>query len=250
MTRSMTRLFASLVLCVALLLPGQGWAAITADTSVKCSGTTSPITCSITVVAGSNLAMFVPVGIGDGTTTVSSITHNGVDIFGAAQFNVTNATVAMRVVGYCGIAPSTGTHDVVVTFNAAPSSGAWVAPSSWQGVDQTTPCRTATTAKDEAGNTAVSVTAANAQNGDVVVDAVVNYQSGLTIGAGQTLLQQNNALLGGTLDYASSYESATGSTAMTWTSGATGVWVTGAVPLVPASAGGPDMTSPYKRRFQ
>jgi hypothetical protein len=79
------------------------------------------------------------------------------------------------------------------------------------------------------------VTSNGAQNGDMVVDAIVGEAS-IAVDGSQTGGEDENVDDTG-WSMGISYESATGSTVMSWTSGAC-CCATGAIALIPASAGG------------
>ena len=132
------------------------------------------------------------------------------------------------------LAPASGANNVVVTY--APSTyGNYFVASSWNGVDQTTPTRTAATAGG-GGASASSVTATTVA-GDREVDGLVveAAPSGITVGASQTDRGSGGTWPG----FGCSDEIAAGvSTAMTWTWTGAATWYAAAVPLVPALPAG------------
>src|SRR5262245_53884091 len=94
---------------------------------------------------GTDLYLKVGVSI-DGSTTVSSVTYNGVSL---TQLGVADdGTANTRSEVWRLVAPATGAHNVVVTLAAAAKFHC--AASSYTGVHQTTPTGTVATAT---GNT-------------------------------------------------------------------------------------------------
>lgn len=173
------------------------------------------------------------------TTAVTSITYNGVAL--------SQVPGGFKTSGYCHtelwylIAPSLGTHDVIVTVNYEGTvfiGGA----TGWTGADQSAPFGTAVTAS---GTTTPVTVAAVSAAGEYVLDSAAAYKDSAitaTVGAGQTS-EWNVTPAAGHVGVGS-YEDGAASVTMSWTLSvaATG-WATVAVPIKPATAPGATETT-------
>jgi hypothetical protein len=151
-------------------------------------------------------------------------------------------------------APTTGAHTVLIT---APSSQRLAAVAvALDGVDQTTSERTHSTNYNSSDNGQPTVTVANSQSGDFVIDCVGRRQledDTATVGSGQTEIAQSRANGWNDVGVLASYESASGAnTVMSWTMGSSIYsYASIGIPLIPASGGGGSETFGfYKRRIQ
>lgn len=123
---------------------------------------------SVTVDAGSNRCLVVCVqgeGSGSGTISVSTITYGGVSLTRLDE--ASNPTWGFSEVWRL-IAPAVGTANLVVTLDVADVFV--VGTLVGQGVDQTTPLRTA--AKTTGTGTSVSVTVGSVAADDLVFDSL------------------------------------------------------------------------------
>lgn len=194
------------------------------------SGTT--LTIPYTVTSGADYLLVTTVLGQSSSATFSSVTFNGDAMFQIVQ--QTDDVGSHRVAIYGLRTPDIATGDVVVTVSA---SGDIVAATirSLSGVEQTSNSAShrTPTGGNETGAFSLAVTS---QSGDMVVDVVGALFGTLVAGANQTT-NYNDAPGGGSSMFASSYESATGSsTTMSWSGSS--FWAQAAVALVPAGAGG------------
>jgi hypothetical protein len=124
--------------------------------------------------------------------------------------------------------PSSGTHTIACSVSNSGGIFAGQA-TSWLGVNQATPNRTAVSNNGSSGSPA-SVAVTNAQSGDLVIDTVSTYINGtLAVGLSQTQRynqEQYNIWAG------SSSKVATGSTTMQWTGTSWAYWAEIAVALI------------------
>lgn len=212
--------------------PSVVFAAIALDASSKgTAGVTSPVQWNHTT-AGSNRVLVCGI-FSSPATNIPTVTYNSVSL--TQIWTAENTTLNMRSSGFILAAPATGSNQVSIALSGTVDVLQGYC-SSWTGVNQSTPNRTAATNVEEGGNTAASVSVSNAQNGDVVVDTIACYTTSST--PGQTGLQEDDALVGGSLCAASQYANATGSQTMTYTIGGSGFWAIGAAALIPDGGGG------------
>ena len=256
----MKRLQRFICLVLVLCLACPSWAAITqnavsgGNSIFEESGDSTTLDFDLTIATGSNTNLYVCVGDVKGDqSTVTSVVWNtsesltkivevdAVDIWGASLWRLK--------------APTTGTHTVTVTIPAASRLAAIAV--ALDGVDQTTSERTYSTASVSSFNAnPITVTAANSQNGDTVIDCVGRRQledDTATVDSGQTEIAQERANGFNDVGALMSYEAATGSnTVMSWTmSAASYSYGAIAVPLVPAGGGGGGpVTSGYLLRLR
>ncbi len=170
-------LFLGLFLCF-FLIPEAAYAAIAIDSSAssRCSSCAS-LTYSLTV-GSSGMDRLLVVGVvvnGSPAPTVTSVTYNGVALTQIGSVLNTNPGYEniARVDQWRLAAPSTGTHDVVVSLSVgAPAllSGA----TSLTGADQGAPVRGYNTANGWSTTASVTVPSAS---GDLVVDTVCDGAS-------------------------------------------------------------------------
>ena len=195
---------------------------------------TGTVTLSHTVGTGANRVLVVIAGTANYQHTITGVTAYKsssptamTSVYAKAEDTHTGQAY---VSGWIMTNPDSGTHDIVIT---ASDGGAYVLgiASSWTGVDQSTPNRTATTGI--ANDTAITVTDSNVTSGDVVVDGWFTgvTQATLTEGANQTVLYAQ--AFSGSMAIASSYQDGADGGVMSWTI-STAPWVTGAFSLIPA----------------
>ena len=209
------------------------------DTTASGTNTAvASITVSLTVAANSNRGLVVAVVI---TATgadrvVSTVTYNAVSCSFIAAVGISTGDNA-RLEFWKLVAPATGTHDVVVTFDSTVDRGV-VGAFSVYDADQTTFNRT--TASRTGGTTpeTSSSIAPTSAVGDLVVDCIgFRYpgQGTVTVGGGQTQQWSENAITG----TGSTEPGSASSTTMSW-SWATGGWTSSsqmAVAIMSAASG-------------
>jgi prepilin-type N-terminal cleavage/methylation domain-containing protein len=171
----------------SLSLGGEGATVVgftPASTGSATAGATG-ITISHTV-AGSNRLMLVGVSINnDNFETVTGVTWNGTENLTLVGSEAgTNDGEDGRVEIWSLVAPSTGTHDVVITFSAALAQEAAAGVMTFTGVDQTTPLGTfASNAGDDSTPATVNIPSAS---GELVFGVVASEYDTLTASSGQT----------------------------------------------------------------
>lgn len=159
--------------------------------------------------------------------TVSSITYNGAALSFVDSVAQSNDA---RVEIWRLIAPSIGTHDVVVTFSENLAYGSVAGAMTFTNVHQTTPLGTFASANGTSTAATVDVTSAT---GELVFDTIVCETCiSLTVGGGQTehwnLSQAGSYAMG-----AGSTEPGAATVTMSWTLGTVDYWAIGAVPIKP-----------------
>lgn len=245
MTRTMPRLLASLVLCVALLLPGMGWAAIAVDqraVGTAVSGVnTQTLSCTV------NAASPFFVGVTFDTSTVSDVTWNGSSMGTALDTKIDSAG-SNNIAVYAMKSPATGTHDVVVTW-AGNVGSANIFCISTTGGDTTTGWRSIYTRVGDAGGTGPGTTVIDSQNGDLVIHAAQVFGTTITFDGGEdTTNTEDDAINGGSNSAGMSTKAATGAnTAVGCTD--TTYYSEIAFAVIPAAGGAPDV-SQFRKRVQ
>lgn len=202
-------------------------AASTATAVVNASSITWSHTCT-----GTDRALIVAIGFYDASVTVSGVTYNGVAM--TEEWDTVDTTFsAARSAGYSLAAPATGANNIVVTFSAAADVGA-AGASSWTGVQQSDPTRTAYTANgyDDTNPYGATVTVVDSASGDVVVDSVFTFTP--TVVANLTTRSETDNAGGDNKSHGHQSTAASGaSTVMSWNIGAESTWVIGAISLIP-----------------
>ncbi len=127
-----------------------------------------------TTATGTNLVLVVGVSINvvnNTNATVNTVTYNGLALTSAGS--LTDAAKTRRVEIWYRIAPTTGTHAVVVTLNfpgGGGTLGVYAGATTFTGADQTSPIRSFASASAAASNIA-SVNVPSAVN-DMVIDTL------------------------------------------------------------------------------
>jgi hypothetical protein len=199
----------------------------TGATSMTISHTTS----------GSNRLMLVGITIyNQGSETVSSVTYNGAAL---SPVGSVQRLTESRVEIWSLVAPATGTHDVVITFNAQLSNNATAGAITFTGVDQGTPLGTfASASGDSAGPATVNVSSAA---NELVFDTVACRQcGGLTPDISQSP-RWNQVISSGLHRGRASTAPGASSVTMSWTMGASRPWAIGAVPIKPSGGSPPSV---------
>lgn len=206
------------------LYPNFCIAALSLDDGAFDSGTGATITFNVTN-SNTNNVMYACVSFRKtGSEAVSGITFNTTENFsfiGGLTATTAGPTDQHRVELWRLIAPSSGTHAVVVSLSN--NNGAVAAAISFSGADQTTPNGTVASNSGESSLPTVDVSSAS---GDIVIDCVVG--SGATNfappGSGQSELFLTGNPNGNAVG-AMSQETATGATTtMNWTGSSPTDW--------------------------
>jgi hypothetical protein len=200
-------------------------------------GGSSTISASHTITNGlTNTAVVAIVLVRGSSVTISGCTHNSNAM--TEMWNVVNTTFSLNVRS-AGFVIATGTdvnvsRTVLCTFNTTVGDGNALYTSSYSGVNQSTPYRTASTNTGLTDAGTATVTVANAVTGDVVVDGMFTYTT--TPGTSSTTLRSSNSnLFGEQTSMATSTAASTGSQVMSYTSLPAGgnTWAIGAAPIRP-----------------
>ncbi|KPJ58334.1 MAG: hypothetical protein AMJ46_14325, partial [Latescibacteria bacterium DG_63] len=203
--------------------------ATTDDTSITIPHTTS----------GSNRLMLVGVSINnDGLETVvnpDGITYNGVPLsFVGAINNTRSGGDDGRVEIWQLVAPSTGTHDVEITFSDPLLLQAVAGVMSFTGVDQSDPL--GPFASNENDPSPATVDVQSAVN-ELVFGVVCTEYGAITTDSGQT--EEWNIRVGSTSTYGAGSTKAGASTVtLQWALGGTPHWAAAGVSIKPASGSG------------
>lgn len=205
--------------------------AVTVESSAKSGAVSNTKTQAFTCTAAT--ALFITIATISSSDSISVVSYNGTDLT-QLWSKQAGAGVALSL-GYMMVNPSTGSNNVIVTFSA--STAFEFVMVALLGTDTSSVAathRTVYTASDVANGP--SVTVADSQSGDLVIDGCVNYNVGLTVGAGQTVTQQQDSFQGSSRSMGSSTESASGAnTVMSWTATTAAFNATGATALIAAS---------------
>ena len=182
--------------------------------------------------------MLVGVSINnDGNETVSSVTYNGTPL---ALVGLVSQSDDARVEIWRLVAPTTGTYDVVVTFNDQLTRSATVGVMTFTGVHQTTPLGDFASASAPTDPGPATVNVSSAAN-ELVFDTVTCEScTSLTVGGGQTQ-RWNLEEEVGHIRGAGSTEPGAASVTMSWTLGSADHWAIGAVPIKPSGGSPPSI---------
>ncbi len=200
-----------------------------ASTGTVTSGATG-MTISHTTGSGSYRLMLVGVSFNnDGYETVTGVTYNGT----ALTLVGTEATTDdARVEIWRLVAPSTGTHNVVITFSAALLQEAHAGVMTFTNVYQTTPLGTFVSAKHD-GSTPATVDIPSA-SGEIVFGVVASEYDTLTASSGQT--EQWNLAVSSTYGAGGTAAGAATTVTMSWDLAAANHWAMGGVSIKPEPA--------------
>ncbi|NLE57117.1 MAG: hypothetical protein GX616_02060, partial [Planctomycetes bacterium] len=135
--------------------------------------------------------------------------------------------------------PSGQAGTVTITFaDGTVTAGIVAGVANFAGVDQTTPLGTPAGAYSPSNDTTPTVTLSALGGDELVFDTVFlggNPPATLTAGAGQTQLPDWNVTIGNARGAASTEQATGGSVTMSWTAGASSLWVIAAVPINPSA---------------
>lgn len=207
--------------------------AITVGNVSVSTGQTNPTTISHNN-NGDYLLVDIACGYSQGGVTTTSVTYNGTAMNQLAVVQ-DGGGFAQNHYRYSLVAPTSGTHNVVVT-DSANYVYKVISVRSFSGVHQTVPEGTTVTNNGGIG-TSPTVTVSSA-SGELVVDSAnVSNISGdvtLTVGAGQTQDSNNtNTGLQGSTG-GTSHEAGAASVIMTWTPSGLSPWSSIGTPLKPS----------------
>lgn len=174
--------------------------------------------------AGTNRYGLVTVGRFE-SRSVDSITWGGVDITANVVKSAGHDGVGRKILGmYYYLDPPASAADVVVSLSGTGSTfDVFVEAEAWSGVDQTTPYENLTATADDEGQTAspASISVAS-EAGSAVKDAYYQWDNGegttavITVGAGQTSIQELEGNSGNGACFGASYEAGAASVTMSW----------------------------------
>jgi len=220
---------------------GSGGLAVDAVSSGTTSGGSS-ITISHTTGSGSDRLMLVGVSVNnDNFETVTGVTYNGTEnltLVGSEAGTADGDDARVEI--WSLVAPSTGTHDVVITFSAALLQEAAAGVMTFTNVDQTTPLGTfASNAGDDSTPATVNIPSAS---GELVFGLVSSEYDSLTASSGQT--EQWNRSVGSTYAAGGTTVATSSPVTMSWNlSTSTNHWAIGGVSIKPADASGSTVCS-------
>lgn len=177
--------------------------------------------------------------------TVTSVTWGGVDITANVIKDAAHdGSSRKRLAWFYYLNPPASAANVVATIGGGGTPfDVYVIAEAYDGVDQATPYDNLTFTADDEGQTAVpanlTVTSAT---GELVVDCYYQWvattqPSTVTVGAGQTSIQELEGVSANGGLMASSYEAGDASVAMGWSNAAGANWVMYAISLNAAGGG-------------
>lgn len=219
-----------LLLALCLLLPSPAHAAIVCSnvTAFNDATPTDPETIAYLTPAGSDQITLVFTGNRRVISpNINTPTHAGTAMtpISAEAFLSPVATKQ-----FYRVSPPSGTNNVVQDFVGVPLADAIVIITC-SGVDTSSPIRAFNTATGT--GTAVSVTVAGVQSGDVVLDFFVadSTASAPTVGANQTILNRGSD--GVELAWGASQQAGSDGGVMSWTNAISEQWSISSVALKP-----------------
>lgn len=198
-------------------------------------GNTTTITVSHTVGAGSDLFMLVAVGWYNtqGARTVSTVVWNGSESLSAVASSSVSSSDSHSVQLWKLAAPSTGTHNVVVTLSGNEDL-IFCGVSSWSGVDQTSPLGTAATNTGTGATGQVTLSSA----ADQYVAGSIAHGAALASDFSTSDTEMWEQFDATTNLNSGAYSVGAGSVSLDWSGGNNVPWAATGVPILPVSAGG------------
>src|SRR5436190_808802 len=223
----------------AVFMQARGEAAgIAFDAGSACTpGNSASFTWSHTVGGGNDRFLLVGLSLAPRQNQkVQSVTFNGQSLSQVAFRNNSNES---RAEVWQLTAPTSGTHNVVVTMTASAAAETVCGATSWTGVDQADPIGSVIEAKGTSNQATATVPTSS---GDVVHDVLaVSGDVTAAVGAGQAS-HWNGAVTAGVRG-AGSDEPSSGTVTMTWDLGASAKWVLIGVALNAGPNGGATPTA-------
>lgn len=175
---------------------------------------------------------------------ITTLTWGGVDISGNVIKSAAHDGSSRKVMGwYYYLNPPASAADVVVTLGGGGTPfDVYFVAEAWSDVNQVTPYDNLTFTADDSAETTVpaSLTVTSAV-GEVVNDGYYQWTatampSTVTVGAGQTSIQELEGVSANGGLFGSSYEAGAASVSMGWTNGAGANWAMYAISLNPAAS--------------
>lgn len=206
-------------------------AAAVFDTSVSYSSTsaaTTHTTAAMTISSAADRVLYVKVATGAGTPQIpTAVKCGGSGGTACTQISTTLSPTNGKHTLWRLIAPPTGSQTIYASW-ATGQDEVLITAETWTNADQVTPNGTVITGVNASGTNFTPSVAAASIAGDMVSDSLFVISSNtdsktLTVGAGQTSIQEIEGLAtGGYEDLGASYETASGtSTTMSWSIGGT-----------------------------
>lgn len=231
-----------ILLLALLLLPAVAQAALQYDAASagKCNGCAT-LAVSHSVSSGSDRILYISVQlltIVPGST--SAVEYNGTAatfLGGVTHASCLNGSYPCRSELWRVLAPAPGVHDITVTI--AGSAFVQVGGVSFTGAHQTQPEGTLQTGSGTSATPSLTLTSAMGET-IVGVATIMNAGSAFTPVNATTLFVDYDA--GGYLQYGASYMAGAGATVYEWNYGSAQTYTILAVPVMPATSGGPTPT--------
>lgn len=241
----------TLLLLAALLLPTSSWAAIAFVSQTDSTDTlnVSQITMPVTVPAGTDRDMAVCVQVrrsGTATTAfpVTDMTFNGTQAltFVRADDKAISGANPNRTELWNLVAPTVTTGNLVINWSGANQSAIGATAVLLTGVNQSTPIDSHAGSSGETSTPTATITTI-ADNAAILDCAMGRADTGLTVGAGQTVRTNRILQPAGVAEGAgvSSVipKTPAGSEAMNWTQTGAFGWATSVMSLVPSGGSDP-----------
>lgn len=234
------RWLTGLLLCLALLIPQVGWAALAVDVHGK--GTVGAATNSQTesiAVGASATALWVG-AVWQGSASISGCTWDGGAMTQLGSTVVSGAGLNMKAALFEMKSPTTGTHNAVCSYSAS----ADVLQMYWLSVtggDTTTASRTVSTRNDGTG-TGPGITLGDFVAGDIALHLAHVWDATIDFDGGETT-QENDNMAGNGTSTGLTYKTASGTVGATDES----FYAEIAVSLIPVSSGAE--TFGFRRRI-
>jgi len=194
--------------------------AITLDATSTGATPTTGLTTTVSHVCAAGAVLYVLVAIRHGADLMTGVTYNGSALTQVAYIGGSVHNYIYRIT-----APSTGTHDIVVTYSSAVDRAKHVSGISLLGVDTTTPEDVTGTLQPTSSPSTINLTTTT--DDTVLLDSfVANETNTMTEGSGQTVISKGS-VAGATYSntHGQSYKlttGAAGSYAMSWSWTGTG----------------------------
>lgn len=221
------------------------WAAVAFDakSTAACDAVASTISCStLTIGAGlTNSAVVIYLNFNSPAAPTLTATWNGTTapIVGTAQWSATGNLTGTAI--FCLAAPASGNHAIAISATGTVMTELHVSGASFQGVNQTTPCKNAATITDSVGMTpaapnATGTIAVTSATGDLATAIFAQIEQ-LTSSSNGTTLNITNA--GPQSGYVNNYVTGTATASLTGTaSGTVNNWEITGVDIAAAAGGG------------
>lgn len=239
------------MLMLVMVLPASSWAAIAfvSQTDATATANVSSVTYSQVVSAGTDRALKLCSAVrhnGPDPFAISSVTFNGSETFTKVRHDIeTHPSAGLRTEIWVLPAPTVTTANIVVNYAGANVSGIAVSSTLLTGVSQTSPVDSHAGSNGSSTTPTVTITTI-ADNAAVSDCAIGKSDTGLTVGAGQTmrtdrLLPTINDGVGVSTIIP---QTPAGAVVMDWTQVSSFEWATSAVSLTPSGGSDPNPSVP------